>query len=117
LADAVQKWFQPGFAVLNLLEKCLPLTGHHRTLHFGMNYLNEMDTLFRCLEVFPRADNETTLQQHFDRCCAQKPAALKYFCVGDLALCHTALIDLPLCAAPLSSLAKTLRTVPAQIDV
>src|SRR5271156_1135672 len=40
LTDAIEEWLQLAFTVLDLLEKCLPLAGHRRTLDFGMNHLN-----------------------------------------------------------------------------
>src|ERR1039458_4088678 len=88
LTDAIQKRFQPGFAVMDLFEECLPLAGHRRALHFGMNHFNEMDTLFRCLQVLARANYKAALQQHFDRGrpCGRRAKSRLFYRFGQFSL-------------------------------
>ncbi len=51
---------------LHALELGLPLAGHCRALHLGVDDRNESNTLRRCLEGFARTEHVFTAQQGLD---------------------------------------------------
>ena len=69
ILDPVQKRLEMSLALLNPFQVSFPLPRHHRTLHFRMHHLDQMNPLIRSLEVLPIPNNVFAFQQYFDNRC------------------------------------------------
>ncbi len=66
ILNPMQERFQLRLAPLNPLQIGFPLPGHHRALHFGMHYLDQMNTLVGGFQILHVANDVLAFQQHFD---------------------------------------------------